>query len=306
MLAGIIHRPSKLGARMPRPPRLHVPGAFYHVILRGNHREALFASAADRIVLNEIVADSSVQVNARIHAFCWMTNHLHALVQIGDTPMGKLMQRIAVRYSRYRHRQLRTTGHLFERRYKALIVDVDAYFVTLLRYIHLNPVKAAMVSDPADYPWSSHRAYLGIDTLDWLMIDVGLGLFSGEIQAARVAYRVFMAQSPVASEDSLLDETHPEDRRILGSDRFVATLQRPAFTPRKSITLEQLATQICRDNHSCLATVRSASRQRSLTATRVQIVTQALDGRIANLREVAAYLGREPHSLSELITRHRR
>ena len=130
---------------MPRLPRLHVPGGFYHVILRGNHREDLFATREDRLVLNEIVAESIARCEARVHAFCWMTNHLHALVQIGATPLGKLVQRIATRYSRYRHRALHTTGHLFERRHRAWLVEADAYFVALLRYIHLNPVSAGMV-----------------------------------------------------------------------------------------------------------------------------------------------------------------
>lgn len=149
---------------MPRPPRLHVPGAYYHVVLRGNHREALFGSPTDRQVLDEIVADALAHFSSRIHAYCWMTNHLHALLQIADRPLGKIMQRIAQRYARYRHKALRTSGHLFERRYKAKLVDVDAYFLALLRYIHLNPVKAHLVTDPADYPWSSHRAFLGLES----------------------------------------------------------------------------------------------------------------------------------------------
>jgi REP element-mobilizing transposase RayT len=127
---------------MPRLPRLHVPGGCYHVVLRGNHREDLFATAEDRRALNDIAAEALLDVGARVHAFCWMTNHLHGLFQIAEQPLGKLMQRIAMRYSRYRHHQLRTTGHLFERRHRVWLVDADAYFVGLLRYIHLNPVKA--------------------------------------------------------------------------------------------------------------------------------------------------------------------
>src|SRR5688500_17648376 len=124
---------------MPRLPRLHVPGGCYHVILRGNHREPLFGSTADRDRLAALVAEALLAHNARVHAFCWMTNHLHALVQISDRPLGKLVQRIAVRYAKHRHRQMRTSGHLFERRYRAWLIDADAYFLTLLRYIHLNP-----------------------------------------------------------------------------------------------------------------------------------------------------------------------
>jgi REP element-mobilizing transposase RayT len=118
----------------------------------GNHREPLFGSDADRDALNDIVADVLARVLSRIHAFCWMTNHLHALIQVSDQPLGKTMQRICMRYSRYRHKRLRTTGHLIERRYKAKLVDVDEYFLTLLRYIHMNPVKAHVVSDPRRLP----------------------------------------------------------------------------------------------------------------------------------------------------------
>ena len=136
---------------MPRLPRLHVPNGFYHAVLRGNHREALFDAAAGRQVLNDIVADVINRFGARVHAFCWMSNHLHALLQIAERPLGQIMQRIAMRYARHRHKTLRTTGHLFERCYRAKPVDTDAYFLELLRYIHLNPVTAGIVTDPALY-----------------------------------------------------------------------------------------------------------------------------------------------------------
>ena len=113
------------------------------------------------MVLNSIVGETLARSQARVHAFCWMTNHLHALVQISDIPLAPIMQRIAMRYARYRHRRLETTGHLFERRYGARFINDDAYFLTVLRYIHLNPCKANLVVDPTDYPWSSHGAYLG-------------------------------------------------------------------------------------------------------------------------------------------------
>ena len=85
---------------MPRPPRLHVPGGHYHVILRGNHREPLFDSPADREALGDIVAKAIERFDARVHAFCWMTNHLHLLMQIDQRPLGKPMQRIAMRFTR--------------------------------------------------------------------------------------------------------------------------------------------------------------------------------------------------------------
>src|SRR5688572_14782788 len=112
---------------MPRLPRLHVPGGVYHVILRGNRREDLFDTIADRHQLNEFVAEAIDKYGARIHGFCWMTNHLHAIPQVGDVPLAKVMQRIEVNYARYRNKKLGVRGHQFERRYKALLVDTDRY-----------------------------------------------------------------------------------------------------------------------------------------------------------------------------------
>lgn len=291
---------------MPRLPRLHVAGGHYHVILRGNHREALFGSEKDRCRLNAIVADALGEQGARLHAYCWMTNHLHLLIQIGIEPLGKLMHQIARRYARYRHRQLRTTGHLFERRYKAWLIDADTYFITLLRYIHLNPVKARMVQHVDDYAWSSHPVYRGAASAEWVTTDFGLSLFGTTVDSAQANYREFMSQPLCESEERVLeDNAHPQDRRVLGADRFVATLPPRIYKPRSPMTLTQLADQICEDHAVPMDLVRSSSRQRMLTPIRVAIAAQAVDQRVATLREVAAFLGRDPASLSELLARHR-
>lgn len=286
---------------MPRPPRLHVPGGCYHVILRGNHREPLFGDCRDRDVLNGIVSDALSRCGCRIHAFCWMSNHLHALIQISDQPLGKAMQRIAMRYSRYRHKRLDTTGHLFERRYRAKLVDVDEYLLTLIRYIHLNPVKAHLVRDPADFPWSSHRAYLGTESLSWLTTDFGLALFSTDLLQARAAYSRFLNIPP--RDDDLEDESHPKDRRVLGSDRFINSIPFVPYKPRSPLTLEQLSKRICAQHALSLQLVRSRSAARSLTPVRIEILEQAIDLRIATLTEVASYLNRNPSTLSKLAAK---
>lgn len=288
---------------MPRPPRLHVPGACYHVILRGNHREALFGSAADRYVLNDIVGDVINRLGTRIHAFCWMSNHLHALVQIADQPLGHTMQRIAVRYSRYRHKALCTTGHLFERRHRAKLVDVDAYFLALLRYIHLNPVKARIVGDPADYPWSSHLAYLGSASIPWLTTDFGLSLFSTDLLRARSAYEKFVLQSSEADED--LDcRSHAEDCRILGTDSFINRIRLIPHKRRSSLTLDQLAEAICAHHSIPLSLLRSPSRARRLARPRLELAIQAVEQHVATLADVARFLHRDPSTLTKLVARY--
>ena len=197
---------------------------------------------------------------------------------------------------------------LFERRYKAWLVDMDEYFLTLLRYIHRNPLKANMVSHPDEYRWSSHHAYLGTEEMLWVTTEFGLPLFGGSIGAARNSYRRFMAQPSYASEDAVLEDTedtHDCDVRVIGTDRFVETMRTSTYVPRSRHTLEEIACQICQQLQVSLEAVRSASRKRCFTAARVAIAVRALDGRIASLTDVAAFLGREPGSLSELLRRHR-
>jgi putative transposase len=147
------------------------------------------------------------------------------------------MQRIAMRCSRYRHKHLATTGHLFERRYKAKLVEIDAHVFALLRYIHLNPVAAGMVANVDDYPWSSQHAYLGKESIPWLTTDAVLGLFGSTLITARAAYARWMAQEIHASESRLWDDTHLDDSRVLGGDTFLAALPPIQITPRSKTTL---------------------------------------------------------------------
>jgi putative transposase len=290
---------------MPRLPRLHVSGGCYHVILRGNHREDIFVDAEDRYALNGIVAESMQRYGARSLGFCWMTNHLHALVQIADQPLGKVMQRIAARYSRHRHKQLGTTGHLFERRYRAWLVDTDQYIVALLRYIHRNPVEAGIVKSVKDYPWSSHRAYLGLESFNWLNVEFGLGLFGKTMAVARQHYEMLMNQESYASEARILEDAHPDDPRVLGGDRFLASLAPPKIRPRRCCTLDQLAEKICAEHGVSVESAKSTSRDRLLSRVRKEIAKQALEGRVASLHQIARFLGRSPPAICQLLQRHR-
>ena len=153
---------------MPRQRRIHVPGGLYHAVLRGNHRQAIFEGSDDYLCFEDIVARALERYGASLFAYCWMTNHVHLAIRIADAPLGSVMGILASRYARAKQRAVPTTGHLFERRYRARLVDADRYLLALVRYVHLNPVRAHMVADPHDYRWSSHRAYLGACCPEWL------------------------------------------------------------------------------------------------------------------------------------------
>ena len=156
---------------MPRKPRLHYPGALYHVILRGNARQDIFFEDQDRYRLYLLLQEGVERFGHRILAFCLMTNHIHLAIQVGNVPLSRILQNLSFRYTRWVNWRQDRVGHLFQGRYKAFVVDAEPYLLELVAYLHLNPVRVGMASDAADYPWSSHRAYLGRELLPWLDSD---------------------------------------------------------------------------------------------------------------------------------------
>lgn len=144
---------------MARKPRCHVPEAFYHVIARGNHQQEIFHDEGYYLHYLSLLEKNAVKHAVTIHAYALMTNHVHLLVQVGEQPLGDFMQGVQQGYTQYVNTRNQQTGHLFQGRYDAILVDRDEYLLALVRYIHLNPVTAGMVKDPDDYRWSSHRHY---------------------------------------------------------------------------------------------------------------------------------------------------
>ncbi len=216
------------------------------------------------------------------------------------------MHAIGSRYARYAQRKLDTTGHFFERRYHAVLVDRDAYLRELVRYIHLNPIRAGLCAEPGDYPWSSHRAYLGLVERPWLTTEPTLRMFGSTIGKARARFARFVragmapdcpAQMPVGSAD---------DERILGDATFMANVPRALQAVRASVSLEELAAQICRDAGVSMELVRSPSRLRHLSPVRAEILAQALRFRVANATQVARYLDRSLTAMCRLTAQYRK
>lgn len=144
---------------MARPLRIEFPGAFYHVISRGNERRAIFRGVDDYELFLRTLQDSSDRFDVLIHAYCLMPNHLHLLIQTKDSNLSHFMKRLLGVYTIRFNRKHKRYGHLFQGRYKAYLVDQDSYFLQLSRYIHLNPVKAKLCESAEDYRWSSLRFF---------------------------------------------------------------------------------------------------------------------------------------------------
>lgn len=289
---------------MARRLRLHVPGGFYHVTLRGNHRQPIFFTEADRDRLDDVVAEAVDRLAARVHAYCWMTNHLHALVQISDAPLGQLILRIASQYARGVQTRLDTTGHLFERRYHAVLVDADAYLMTLVRYIHLNPVRAGLVAVPAAYPWSSHRVYLGECRRHWVTTEFTLRMLANQPNNATARYRELMGSSEPCSWGTGELVSHRDEPQIIGSNEFVARIRGVEYRPRSQQSLDDLIRACSERFQVTPETLASTSRAPRLAVARAWIGHEAVAGRIASICEVARRLGQSESTIRYLMQMH--
>ncbi|MBN4073493.1 transposase [Mariprofundus ferrooxydans] len=179
---------------MARKPRVHLPGGYYHVMMRGNGGNDIFFSAADHSRFLLLLQAGIARYEHRVHAFCLMDNHVHLLIQVGSVPLSKIIQNLGFRYTRYINQQRNAVGHLFQGRFKAILVDADSYLLELVRYIHLNPVRAGLCEIVEGFEWSSHHAYMGEETIPWLHRQEILARFSDDESKARSLFLDFTEQ----------------------------------------------------------------------------------------------------------------
>lgn len=211
---------------MPRQRRIGLAGVPQHVIQRGNDRKACFFRRVDYLRYQQALLDASGRAGCRVHAYVLMTNHVHLLVT-PDQPgaVGRMMQMVGRRYVRAVNDATGRTGTLWEGRYKASLVDSEAYLLTCYRYIELNPVRAGMVATADQYPWSSHRCNamgIGDPLVEPHEIFLQLGV---DHEARRSAYRELVRQG--VSDDDLTEiRRFARKQRALGGEKFQEWVER--------------------------------------------------------------------------------
>jgi putative transposase len=207
---------------MARPIRIEFEGALYHVTSRGDRREAIYEDDADREQFLDVLAAVAADFNWVVHAYCLMTNHYHLLVETPDANLSKGMRQLNGVFTQHSNRRHARCGHLFQGRYKAILVDADSYLLEIARYVVLNPVRARIVKDPGDWRWSSYAAMLGAEpSPPWLATDGLLSAFADRRSPARRRYRRFVAEG-IGAEPIW---TQLNRQVFLGDDAFVARAQ---------------------------------------------------------------------------------
>ena len=178
---------------LPRPLRVELPGAVYHVIARGNERKAIFRDDLDREVYLERLAQCRSRFQFRVLGYCLMNNHVHLALERGPVALSRTMLALQSFYAQRFNLRHQRVGHLFQGRYKAFLVQDERYLFALLRYIHLNPVRAHLVDRPEAYRWSSDRFYRVGKGLPWLDVEVALEKLAQKREEAVSVYRRLMA-----------------------------------------------------------------------------------------------------------------
>lgn len=218
---------------MGRPLRIEYPDAFYHITARGNERQNIFKSNRDRERFLGYLASASERYKAIIHTYSLMDNHYHILLQTPAGNLSQIMHHINGAYTNYFNAKRKRFGHLFQGRYKALLVDIDEYAQELSRYIHLNPVKAGVVEKPEQYKWSSYRDYINVNkSSQWLCIDFILSLFSRKTSVAKKQYRRFVESMIAVEYESPLKNVFAST--ILGSRSFINQIREKHLDRKKS------------------------------------------------------------------------
>ncbi|MDI6793219.1 MAG: transposase [bacterium] len=182
---------------MPRSSRLDAPGILHHVIARGIERRPIFLDTIDRKDFLHRLTEIIGKTGMKCYAWCLMSNHFHLLLRTGHVPLSSFMRRLLTGYAiKFNLRQKRT-GHLFQNRYKSIVCEEEPYLLELVRYIHLNPIRAGVVKTIKEldkYPWTGHAAIMGRSKYDWQETDEVLVRFGRKVREARKKYQEFASE----------------------------------------------------------------------------------------------------------------
>lgn len=285
---------------MARKPRVHFPGAFYHVISRGNQGQTIFHDDADRRHYLSLLREVKTRYGWKYYAYVLMGNHVHLLAEVGGVPLSKIMQNLQFRYTRYYNRRYKKMGHLFQGRYKAILCDQESYLLELVRYIHLNPLRAGLIRQIDRYRWSSHPIYLQGDERQGVSVTAVLEQFAGKRVEAIRRYRSFIHDG--------LEQGHREDyyrvieQRFLGNEEFVQEVREKAAEPEArfpvDIDLEDMVKVVCQEFGMRSERVAQRDKSREVSQLRWIIGKMAVEEAGYRLVEVARFFRRDPGVMS--------
>lgn len=283
---------------MARKQRIQYPGAFYHIIVRGNQRQNIFHEDADRVEYIKRLKRYKHKCGFILYAYVLMSNHVHLLLETPKEPIARIMQMINFTYTQYYNKKYNKVGHLFQGRYKSYLCDKDSYLLGLVRYIHKNPVRAGLVKTPDEYPWSSQGEYVnGIGKL--VETEQVLRSFSEKTGIARKKYREFMDETG-EEQGSIYYKT--TEQQIVGDERFIDKVGRQLKReekPLSKITINEIVQAVEEVTGLGLSEMNSPKRNQDLRIARGVLVAIARRAGYS-LKDLQSVIGRDISVLTRI------
>ncbi len=281
---------------MGRKPMLEYSGGVYHLIQRGNNREFIFNRNEDKEYFLELIREVQIIMGFECYGFVIMGNHYHLIFKRHEVSIRDIMHRINSHFSRYYNQKNKRTGHVFENRYKGYPVSDDRYLLSLLRYVHQNPVAAKICGRVCDYRWSSDQYYRKNNDLSLVNINFVLGIFCEERSKAIPAYCEFMdadkLEIPVDFE--VLPRNEPDKKTAEANPLIKSVNDREDH--KSQLSLERLLKDVAGDEEIYQA-IKSGSRKRVLSVFKKNFIKLAIKenytmreiGDFISVSEVAVY-----------------
>jgi len=323
---------------MARKPRIHFPGALYHVISRGNRRQGIFLDEKDLQRFLAYLTDCKKRFPFRLYAYALLKNHLHLLVEVEETPLSRIMQTLLFAYASYFNRRHGEVGHLFQGRHKAILCDKDAYLLELVRYIHLNAIRAGLVADMKSldrYPYSGHSRLTGKFEGGFQDIQTVLSMFAKTQREAKRRYKAFVSKGVLAGKRPELTgggllrssggwhalkqvrrlSVHfKSDERVLGDSDFVDTVLKAAGEKMdrkyrlqaEGYDFEDVLSRVCELFRLTRREVLSWSKQRNRAMARSVLAYWSVKELGMTAFAVAERLGLSPSAASRCVQRGER
>jgi REP element-mobilizing transposase RayT len=320
---------------MPRQARLDVPGALHHIMVRGINKADIFDDDEDKVRFLERLGQNVIEGKCSVYAWVLMDNHVHILFKSGKQGISAVMRKLLTWYAQYYNRRHKRTGHLFENRYKSILCDEDNYLLALVRYIHLNPLRADIVKTIEEldrYAFCGHRTIIGKDKHPWTDADYVLLQFGSTRRKGLTEYRKFMREGvglghqPELTGGGLLrslggwsqvvarrrsGKKEEGDERILGSGEFIHAILketgerelRQLKLKRSGKTIQKIITEECKKTGISPVEVMNGVRRRVVSSLRAVIALRGRTELGLSSAEMARHLGVAASSISRVVER---
>ncbi|SHJ86231.1 REP element-mobilizing transposase RayT [Dethiosulfatibacter aminovorans DSM 17477] len=276
---------------MGRKPAVEFRGGVYHIVQRGNNREYIFRKKEDKVMLLEVFLKYRDVYGYKILGYAIMDNHYHVIMKTDQVYISSVMHRINTEFAKTYNRIKKRTGHVYEKRYKGILVKDDSYLLSLLRYVHQNPVKARMCRTVSDYRWTSDSSYRRNKGDGLVSIDLILDMFAADRRRALAEYARFMDEDDFESSEMF------EDTAVIGDIKPLKVEKTLQENSRESMDeLLKLVTASEKD----FTKIKSASRSRRLTPLKIRYIEECLK-RNYRMEEIGKNIGISQAAVSKLL-----